>query len=170
MLAHAEDPELVRWRVILAALRPDASDPLQPIPDRAAPPPPTLPQGAAVDAWNRLPRGLFLAPLAARLDTERSAADVLAGVDALPAEHAEALRWARVSGTLAKGMRGFYVDAGIAAALRGRAPAGALARWNASLTARRDGAYILGRRVMIAAADAWGRWAPSDGGKFAVSR
>lgn len=155
MQAPADDPELARWRVTLAALRPDADDPLQPIPDRPAAPSTVLPAGAAPDAWDRLPRGLFLGPLAERMARERTAAEVLAEVDALALEHAEALRWARTNGTLAKGVRGFYADAGIAAALRGRAPAGALARWNGDLAARREGAYALGRRVMLAAAAAW---------------
>lgn len=157
-LRPADDPELARVRLALFELRPDCPDPMEP-PRPDGPASALLPRPSTPDpnAWGGVPRGAFApAALRAALVT-RTAADVLGELAALAPEHGDTLRWLRLHGSVARGLRALYVDAGLAAALRGNAPAGTLARWNASLAARRDGAYFHGRKVLLAALAAWGR-------------
>lgn len=158
----AIDPELVRVRRLLADLRPDCHDPLVPPLDGSTdlPPPPPM-RLAGEDDWDDLPRALVLGGINASeytlAEQRASVAAVLASLDGLDAVHAATLRWARDHATLGDGLRGLYFDAGVWAAARGLAPDGTLATWQRDLGARREGAPALGRRVLLAAAGAWGR-------------
>ena len=69
----------------------------------------------------------------------------------LPPDARAVLRWLRRHGSLAEGLRGLYVDVGMAFASVEQSAA-----W-ADLGARREGAPIHGRRLVLAAATAWGR-------------
>jgi len=156
------DPELVRVRRLLADLRPDCHDPLVPPLDgsKELPPPPPL-RLEGEDDWCDLPRSLVLGGINASeftlAEQRASVASVLESIDTLAPEHAETLRWARDHATLGEGLRGLYFDAGVWAASQGRAPDGTLATWQRDLGARREGAPALGRKVLLAAARAWGR-------------
>lgn len=158
----SDDPELVRIRRVLAELRPDCHDPLVPPLDgsKELPPPPPL-RLEGEDDWRDLPRGLVLGGVNGSeytlAEQRASVAKVLASLDDLAPEHAETLRWMREHATLGEGLRGLYAEAGVWAAKAGRAPAGTLAIWQHDLGARREGAPALGRRVVLAAASAWGR-------------
>jgi hypothetical protein len=58
-------------------------------------------------------------------------------------------RWLRASATFAQGLRGLYVDVGIAFASEEQRAA-----WE-NLTARRTGAHAHGRALVLAAERAW---------------
>jgi hypothetical protein len=149
---HVDDPELVRVRGLLADLRPDAADPWAPM----AAPVETTPAGAMPcdpsANWGGVPRGLFGgAGPAAEEASRRCAAEVLAELAELPADAAAVLRWLRERATLGAGLRGLYADVGLAFASEDQAAA-----WG-DLGARREGAPAWGRRLVLRAAEAWGR-------------
>jgi hypothetical protein len=149
---HVDDPELVRVRGLLADLRPDAADPWAP----PAAPAETTPVGAMprdpTAGWGGVPRGLFGGAGAAReAAQQRCAAEVLAELAELPADAAAVLRWLRERATLAAGLRGLYADVGVAFASDVQAAA-----WG-DLGARREGAPAWGRRLVLRAAETWGR-------------
>lgn len=149
----AADPELTRVRVLLAALRPDAADPFEPLPARDGPVSIILPRSPSPDlsTGGGIPRGMFIPPAVAEELARTRAADVLRELAALPPDAAAVLRWLRLHASLTSGLRGLYVDVGAAFASAEQA-----ARWR-DLTARRDGAPAHGRRLVLAAATAWGR-------------
>lgn len=150
---HVDDPELVRVRGLLADLRPDAADPWSP----PAAPAEVTPVGAMPRdpsaAWGGIPRGLLTggAQAAVAEASRRCVAEVLAELAALPADAAAVLRWLREHATLGAGLRGLYADAGLAFASEVQAAA-----WG-DLGARREGAPSHGRRLVLRAAEAWGR-------------
>ena len=147
----AEDPELVRVRALVFALRPDAPDPMLPPPtDQGQSPAPYCRTGDGAPPWDRLPRGLGSGPLSALADpgTERRA-NVLGAIASLPPDAAAVCRWLRASATFAQGLRGLYVDAGLAFASEAQRSA-----WE-NLTARRTGAAAHGRALVLAAERAW---------------
>lgn len=145
---HPDDPELARVRRLLADLRPDCGDPCEPPATAEASTSsyaPTIRDPSA--AWGGLPRGLLTAgetDAAYEALARRSVADVLAAVDALPAPAPSTLRWLRDRATLSAGLRGLFVDAGVWAGAGGD-----------DLGARREAAYLLGRRLVLRAAAAW---------------
>lgn len=149
-----DDPELARVRMVLADLRPDCPDPLEPPVVDAGPslPPVTIRDPSA--SWGGVPRGVGFgadSPVAAAALDGRCYADVVRELAELPADARAVLRWLRVHGSLAEGLRGLYVDAGMAFASAEQSAA-----W-ADLGARREGAPMHGRRLVLAAATAWGR-------------
>lgn len=146
----AEDPELVRVRALVFALRPDAPDPLQPPPvERTETPAPYLRTGDGAPPWDRLPRLWGSGPLAsADPGTDRREL-VLATIASLPPDAAAVCRWLRASATFAQGLRGLYVDVGLAFASEDQRTA-----W-VDLTARRLGAASHGRALVLAAERAW---------------
>lgn len=149
-----DDPELARVRMLLTDLRPDCPDPLEPPVADAGPalPPVTIRDPSA--SWGGVPRGVGFgagSPLAAAALDGRCYADVVRELADLPADARAVLRWLRAHGTLAEGLRGLYVDAGLAFASAEQSEA-----WR-DLGARREGAPMHGRRLVLAAATAWGR-------------
>lgn len=149
-----DDPELARVRLVLADLRPDCPDPLEPpvVEVPFATPPVTIRDPSA--SWGGVPRGVGFgvdSPVAAAALDGRCYADVVRELADLPADARAVLRWLRVHGSLAEGLRGLYVDAGMAFASAEQSAA-----W-ADLGARREGAPMHGRRLVLAAATAWGR-------------
>jgi hypothetical protein len=151
---RAEDPELARVRTLLAALRPDYPDPWEPMP--AAPPVAHLRVAHTRAPWDvDLPRGLVSGMGAALARAEASqvegAAEVLARIGALPTDAAAVLRWMRRHASLASGLRGLWVDAGMAFA-----SAAQEAAWR-DLSVRRGFAPAHGRRLVLAACAAWER-------------
>lgn len=160
----ADDPELARIRRVLADLRPDCADPMEP--------PPRLDDGediatmrvkASRALWDvDLPHGLASGAealdIAWALRCGSLAADVLREVDALSPDARAVLRWMRVHATLVVGLRGLYVDAGERFASDAQREA-----WR-DLTARRIGAPQHGRRIVLRAVDAWERRTPAHPG------
>jgi len=149
-----DDPELARVRMLLTDLRPDCPDPLEPPVADAGPtlPPVTIRDPSA--SWGGVPRGVGFgagSPMAAAALDGRCYADVVRELADLPADARAVLRWLRAHGTLAEGLRGLYVDAGLAFASAEQSEA-----WR-DLGARREGAPMHGRRLVLAAATAWGR-------------
>lgn len=153
---HVDDPELVRVRSLLAALRPDCPNPWEPPPRHdlvEAIPAGAMPRDSSED-WCGIPRGLFSegAEEAAAVEaSRRCVAEVLAELRALPPDAAAVLRWLREHATLGAGLRGLYADVGLAFADEAQAAA-----WG-DLGARREGAPAWGRKLVLRAADAWGR-------------
>lgn len=153
---RAEDPEVARVRRLLADLRPDAADPWV----RLAAPVETTPAGAMPRdpsaSWGGIPRGLLsggaeAAAAAAAAASRRCVAEVLAELALLPPDAGAVLRWLRELGDLRAGLRGLYADVGVAFASDDQAEA-----WR-DLGARREGAPAWGRRLVLRAAEAWGR-------------
>ena len=148
-----DDPELARVRLVLADLRPDCPDPLEPPVDA----PPSAPAVTIRDpsaSWGGIPRGVGFgsaSPLAADVAATRVLADVVRELADLPPDARAVLRWLRRHGSLAEGLRGLYVDVGMAFASVEQSAA-----W-ADLGARREGVPVHGRRLVLAAATAWGR-------------
>lgn len=146
------DAELTRVRVLLAELRPDHPDPWEPMPLATDAPVATVRVRDPQAAWGGIPRGLASpmgAQLAAAERATRCAADVLAEIAALRPDAAAVLRWLRRNATLAKGLRGLWVDVGEAFA-----SAAQEAAWQ-DLTVKRGFAPAHGRRMVLAAATAW---------------
>lgn len=150
---RAEDPELVRVRTLLAALRPDYPDPWEPL--ARGEDAPTLPAARSGRApWDRdVPAGLRSA-MGAALDaadalTVDRGAEVVARIAALPPDAAAVLRWLRREASLANGLRGLWVDVGLAFASVAQREA-----WE-DLTVRRGFAPAHGRRLVLAAAAVW---------------
>ncbi len=162
---RAPDPELERVRTVLCALRPDHPDPWEPMP--AAPPVAHLHVAHTRAPWDvDLPRGLVsgLGAALARAESLQveSAAEVLARIGAMPADAACVLRWMRRHASLASGIRGLWVDAGMAFASAAQATA-----WE-DLTVRRAFAPQHGRHLVLAACAAWlgqGRQERQEGGR-----
>lgn len=151
---RAEEPEVARIRRVLADLRPDCADPMEPPVEAARVVEVRIRETRA--PWDvDLPRGLASgigAQLAAAQElASRCVADVLREVAALPPDAAAVLRWMRAHATLSAGVRGLYVDAG-----EQFAGAAQRAAW-ADLTARRVGAPQHGRRIVTRACEAWER-------------
>lgn len=149
---HVDDPELVRVRGLLADLRPDAADPWAAMPSNLAPAG-AMPRDPSA-SWGGIPRGLLTGgaeEAAVAEASQRCVAEVLAELQALPADAAAVLRWLREHATLAAGLRGLYADVGVAFASDDQAAA-----WR-DLGARREGAPAWGRRLVLRAAEAWGR-------------
>jgi hypothetical protein len=146
-----EDREATRVRVLLAGLRPDYPDPLEPMPDAPA-------QVMAIKAPSRapwdvdLPRGLSAMPMPTGAGD--GAPEVLARIATLPPDAAAVLRWLRRHASLSQGLRGLWVDVGEAFASAAQREA-----WK-DLTVRRGFAPAHGRRIALAAADAWERALP----------
>ena len=144
----AEDPELVRVRAFVFALRPDAPDPMGPPPVERQETPAPYHRVESAPAWDRLPRGLGSSTPGADPGTERRA-HVLGAIASLPPDAAAVCRWLRASATFAQGLRGLYVDVGLAFASEAQREA-----WE-NLTARRTGAAAHGRALVLAAERAW---------------
>lgn len=150
-----DDPELARVRRVLADLRPDCADPLEPPSDESAvpaPPPVTIRDPSA--SWGGIPRGVGFGAgcaLATEVLQARTLRDVLDELDRLAPDARAVLRWLRAHGSLREGLRGLYAEAGLHFAARDQLDA-----W-ADLGARREGAPMHGRRLVLAAATAWGR-------------
>lgn len=149
-----DDPELARVRMLLTDLRPDCPDPLEPPVADAGPtlPPVTIRDPSA--SWGGVPRGVGFgagSPMAAVALASRCYADVVRELADLPVDARAVLRWLRTHGTLREGLRGLYVDVGQAFASAEQVEA-----WR-DLGARREGAAMHGRRLVLAAAGAWGR-------------
>ena len=152
---HVDDPELVRVRGLLADLRPDAADPWAAMPSMPVnlAPAGAMPRDPSA-SWGGIPRGLLTGgaeEAAVAEASRRCVAEVLAELQALPADAAAVLRWLREHATLAAGLRGLYADVGLAFASDDQAAA-----WR-DLGARREGAPAWGRRLVLRAAEAWGR-------------
>jgi hypothetical protein len=152
----AEDPELVRVRTLLAELRPDAPDPLEPPPVERPGPPALVVVRDGTPPWDRLPAGLGGAwrEVLELRDPGELASQVLRRLAGLPADARAVLRWLRAQARLTQGLRGLYVDVGTAFA--GEAQRAA---WE-SLTARRLGAAAHGRTLVLGAQRVW--WAPPE--------
>lgn len=146
-----DDPELVRVRCLLADLRPDCPDPLEPPPAERAQQASPVTIRDPMAGWGDVPRGVDFGGRAEYLPT-RTFADVRRELAELPPEARAVLTWLRSNATLAKGLRGLYVDAGVAFATAEQSTA-----WEGDLGARREGAYAWGRRLVLASAGAWGR-------------
>lgn len=143
-----DDPELVRVRRILAELRPDCPDPLSP-PVVESQPAQTVRVRDPMTGWGDIPRGVggglgAQLEAAALFDRSGAVAEVLAAVDALEQPAPRVLRWMRDHAVLTSGLRGLLVDAGVWAGAGG-----------ADLGARREAAYLLGRRLVLRACAAW---------------
>lgn len=149
-----EDPELVRVRAFVFALRPDAPDPMAPPPMERQETSAPYHRVESAPAWDRLPRGLGSTSLGIESDprVERRG-HVLGAIAGLPPDAAAVCRWLRASATFAQGLRGLYVDVGLAFASEEQRAA-----WE-NLTARRTGAAAHGRALVLAAERAW-RGAP----------
>ncbi len=149
-----DDPELARVRLVLADLRPDCPDPLEPPVDASTAPVPTVTIRDPSASWGGIPRGVGFGSrcaLAAEVAATRVLADVVRELADLPPDARAVLRWLRRHGSLAEGLRGLYVDVGMAFASVEQSAA-----W-ADLGARREGVPVHGRRLVLAAATAWGR-------------
>ena len=148
-----DDPELARVRLVLADLRPDCPDPLEPPVDA----PPSAPAVTIRDpsaSWGGIPRGVGFGAgcaLATEVLQARTLRDVLDELDRLAPDARAVLRWLRAHGSLREGLRGLYAEAGLHFAARDQLDA-----W-ADLGARREGAPMHGRRLVLSAATAWGR-------------
>jgi hypothetical protein len=103
--------------------------------------------------WDRLPAGLGGAwrEVLEMRDPGELASQVLRRLATLPADARAVLRWLRAHARLVAGLRGLYVDAGMAFA--GAEQQGL---WGRDLGARRDGAAPYGRRLVLRAAGVWG--------------
>ena len=152
---RAEDPELARVRTLLAALRPDYPSPWEPL--ARGEDAPTLPRVRQERApWDRdIPAGLR-SSMGAALDaadalTVDRGAEVVSRIARLPADAGAVLRWLRLHASLAGGLRGLWVDAGMAFA-----SAAQEAAWR-DLSVRRGFAPAHGRRLVLAACEAWER-------------
>lgn len=153
----AEDPELVRVRTLLAELRPDSPDPLEPPPVERPGPAALVVVRDTAPPWDRLPAGLgsgWREVLELRSPAE-AASEVLRRLATLPADARAVLRWLRSYARLAQGLRGLYVDVGDAFAGEGQREA-----WTESLTARRLGAAAHGRTLVLGAQRVW--WTPAE--------
>jgi len=148
---HSDDPELVRVRRLLTDLRPDCGDPCEPPPDESEEPassPVTIRDPSA--NWGGIPRGVAIFERSeVTVATGPALVDVLRQLAALAPDEAAVLRWLRRNASLASGLRGLYVDAGVAFASAEQSEA-----WE-DLGARREGAPAHGRRVVLRAATAW---------------
>lgn len=154
-----DDPELARVRRVLADLRPDCADPMEPPPRAAEMPALTVRIHDPSASWGGIPRGLE-SGMGAMLDhaaemRSRCLADVLREVSALAPDAAAVLRWMRAHATLRDGLRGLFVDAGMMFASTAQTAA-----WE-DLSARRIGAPTHGRRLILRACDAWERRTPA---------
>lgn len=144
--ALRSDPVQVRLQVLLAALRPDCADPMEP-PVAAVP---TCHAPAVRDpmaGWGGLPPGMGRGHQEAQRGA-LSAADVLAEVDELPQPAPAVLRWLRGHARAVEGERGVAVSLALAF--------GAVDA-TGNLGARREAAYVVGRRLLWGAAAAWGK-------------
>lgn len=144
---HPDDPELIRVRTLLAALRPDLADPWEPPPPTEAAshlPGPRDPMAA----WGGVPRGVDFGRSSWVDDSPHTvtAARVLVSIGDLPPIAARTLEWLRDHATLKQGLRGLYVDCGLKLASVDVDDIGA----------RREAAYLVGRRLVLGAATAWG--------------
>lgn len=149
-----DDPELMRVRRLLADLRPDCGDPCEPPPDESEEPassPVTIRDPSA--SWGGIPRGVAIFERSeVTVATGPALVDVLRQLRDLATASPDAvavLRWLRQRASLASGLRGLYVDAGVAFASAEQSEA-----WE-DLGARREGAPAHGRRVVLRAATAW---------------
>ena len=145
-----DDPELVRVRCLLAALRPDCADPMEPPPVECVTPT-AIRRSDPAAAWGGLPRTL---EHPATHTPSAGLQGVLVAIDALPAPAPAVLRWLRTDGRLDAaasdgGLRGLYVDAAVHFAGAGV--------WGDGLAAMREGAQKTGRTLVLGAARAWGR-------------
>lgn len=145
---EAHDPELERVRVLLCALRPGAVDPFEPTPEAPSEPTPMRVSNPAA-AWGGIPRSVETPPPAM---PARGLADVARELAELPEDARAVLRFVQLWGSLAAGLRGFFFDVGWAFRSADHDVA-----WSASIAARREGAYLLGRHLVWRAAEAWGR-------------
>lgn len=150
---HLVDPELVRLRVLLCALRPDAGDPYEPAPEAVEVSAKPMPR-APGDNHGGVPRGVEFGGdrISEVHATPRGLGDVVHELAALPPDAFAVLRWLQLHGSLASGARGLFCDVGVAFA-----GAAQSAAWDLDVGARREGAYLHGRRLVWAAAGAWGR-------------
>lgn len=171
---RADDPDLVRLRRLLAALRPEAVDPMEPLPrEMVTCHAPTVRDPMA--SWGGTPKG-FGASTREFAASTAGAAEVLAQVDMLPAPAPTVLRWVRECGDGhprgADGRRlhgAAVTDASLRAVVRSACVdlAADLARADgpwfvgielpADIGARREAAYLVGRRLLWGAAGAWGK-------------
>lgn len=146
-----DDPELVRVRRLLADLRPDCGDTTVPPPaesEEVTGAPVTIRDPSA--SWGGIPRGVAIFERSeVTVATGPALVDVLRQLAALAPDEAAVLRWLRRYASLASGLRGLYVDAGVAFASAEQSEA-----WE-DLGARREGAPAHGRRVVLRAATAW---------------
>lgn len=150
-----EDAELARVRVVLADLRPDHPDPLLPMPEKPEIEVQLVRVRAQAGEWGGIPRALAspMAGILARVEMSiRSGADVLAEIEREAGYDAPTLRWLRRHAKLTEGTRALFFTAGDALATRSQRAA-----WAGSLTARRDGAYAVGRGLVLRACGTWER-------------
>lgn len=154
--AMQRDEELITIRRVLAELRPDQPDPYILPPDDDAP-------GAVMTVrisrapWEvgDGPRGFGSSAIDPGSITE-TAADrasyrgVCARAAKVPPPHNGVLWWMRRRATLKKGVRGLYVDAGLALA-----PKKTQAAWGDSFVRRGEGANHHGKKLVVAAIEAW---------------
>lgn len=147
------DPDLVRLRGLLVALRPDAANPYEPEGDAPVEPPPVRISDPTA-SWGGIPRGadVFERSSGVLERPARVLLDVLRELAELPPDARAVLRWLQAHGSLAEGPRGLYCDVGVAFQSDAQA-----ALWARDLGARREGSYAHGRVLVWAAARAWGR-------------
>lgn len=144
------DPDEMRVRALLIALRPDAADPCARPPDEHVPSTPVHIADPSA-AWGGIPAGVELFETPEPVRPPRTLADVTRELAALPPDARAVLRWVQLHGHLDAGPRGLFCDVGIAFQSEAQAEA-----WR-DLGARREGAYLLGRHLVWSAAKAWGR-------------
>ena len=155
------DPDLVRIRILLADLRPDCADPWEPPPaevQEVAGPPVVIHDPS--ESHGGIPRGV------GRYEPEPTGAggvplaDVLDEIARLPADAAAVLLWLRDRASLREGLRGLFVDLGLAFATDEQEVAWGLRDGTATkgaVGARREGAPVHGRKLALKAAGAWRR-------------
>lgn len=154
-----EDPERVKVRDLLAALRPERQGPFSwgPYETSAdvavAPEPPRVhvSGGGSGGLWDWNGGGTPRLPEQPRA---RSALELVAERIAIIAcakpEAARTLRWLQLGGTLKEGLSALYRTTGEALV-----DEATRARWAAKPASRAEGARVLGRRVVLAAESAW---------------
>lgn len=163
-LRAPRDPERERLERLLHDLRPDVPDYLEPPQEAPALAPYTPQIRDPSAAWGGIPSGYGQRVEAA--EPPRVAVQVLASLDELAPDARAVLRWVRDHGSLRDGARGLFTAAGLhfagdlqalAWGLREPREGEAAPSVGSVLGARREGAYLHGRHLVLAAATAWGR-------------
>lgn len=167
------DPELLRVRTLLADLRPDCADPYEPPEVLVEKPGPPVMIHDPTESHGGIPRGYGAGLGHIFTPSGVPLSDVLDEVGALGPDAGAVLRWLRDHGSLKEGLRGLFADLGQAFATEDQAWAWGLADdtpapgvpwverpprepWR-DLAARREGAPVHGRLLVLRAAAAWGR-------------
>ncbi len=147
-LAPVEDPELVRVRCLLAALRPEAVNPfVKPVQE----PTPVPPLRISRAPWDMdQPPGAFQPPAPPPGPPPNAA--VLARFEAFHEGERILLDWLCRFATLEKGLPGLYLD--LAWAFPPSEETGQ--RWHSDVSAGRNGGVPYGRHLLQSACEAWG--------------